>query len=412
MKSGSLFYLFLFLLLLAPARAFTILWSETTYQDVTGLSISADGSAVVAAGGLVHYFTRDGGLAWKQWSVDVASISADGHYIGAAAQGSAMLIDKAGQRLWDQAIGGPVSGFSFATGGDELVVASDGRLYFFDNSGELLGTYPDTDHRPLSEDFVDVSTSANGWYTGAITGRSVSFYNRTGDYRWQELNNTLLEGRYVAVAPNGHELAAVGDAELFFLHSGGETLWTYGPNRDITAVAYAGDSLSLAIGTDDGRVIILSRDGNVRGVFQAQRRITEVSLSSNGSRILSSSWDGNVYYLAGNGTLLSTVNIGTAMHFAALSADGTWGAAATKVRVYYLSLSPDIPNTTVPSTTPTTVRTTPLPTTTLPATTLPATTVTTAPVSTTTAAGMPVAGTLGMIIMAILAVLWRTKTRR
>jgi WD40 repeat protein len=419
MNSGISAGLILFLFLIVPASASSILWSETTYQDITDLSITADGSAVVAAGGLVHYFTQDGMLEWRLWGVDYATISADGRYIGGAIQGTAMLLDTQGRRLWDRPIDGLPSAFSLSEDGDKMVVGVEGRLYFFDNSGELLGTYPDRNEEPWRQDFVDASTSRDGYYSAAITERSVFFFNRSGYRLWQELNYTLLDGHYVAIAPNGHEVAAIGDAELFYLHSGGETLWTRRTNSDITTVAFAGDGQTLALGTEDGGVYLLSRDGTVLGTFQAQKRITSVSLSSDGARVLASSWDGNVYLLSGDGTLLSIVNTPDTLYFAALSSDGTWGAAASKIRVYYLSLVPEVPKTTLPTTVPTTPPTTTMTTTTqaTSATSLPPTETTTVPttettVPTTTEAGMPMEYTLGLIVTALTVVLWRIKPKK
>jgi WD40 repeat protein len=421
MKSGVYAGFILLLFLLTPASASSILWSETTYQDVTDLSISADGSAVVAAGGLVHYFTRDGMLQWRLWGVDYATISADGQYIGGAVQGTAMLLDAKGRRLWDRPIDGLPSAFSLSEDGDKLAVGVGGRLYFFDNSGERLGIYPERDDEPVSPGFVDASTSRNGYYTAAITERSVYFFNRTGYFRWQELNYTLLSGRYVALGPNGHELAAIGDGELFYLHSGGETLWTYRANSDITSVAYSGDTQTLAIGTEDGGLHILSRDGTVLGTFQAQKRVTEVALSADGSRLLASSWDGNAYLLTEDGTLLSTIYTGETLYFAALSAEGTWGAAASKIRVYYLSLAPEAPQTTVTTTVPTTETTTvpatatPTITTTTqipPTTTQPPATETTLVTTTTAAAGMPIEVTLVIVLSTFFIVIWRKNSNK
>jgi hypothetical protein len=401
--------LLLFLIFLSPASASSILWSETTYQDVTDLSISADGSSVVAAAGIVHYFTRDGMLGWKQWSADYAGISADGQYIAGATYGTALLLDPKGKKLWDRDVDGAVSAFSFSISGAEVVTGSPtGYLYFIDNSGEYLGRNTTTE-RATFPGVNDVSTSAEGVYTAAISDQAVYLYNRTGARQWQELNSSLQNGRYVALAPNGRELAAADTYLLFYLHSGGETLWTYRPNSEITALAFAGDSNTLAVAAQDGRVHVLSRDGTVQGTYRARNRISDLALSQNGSRILASSWDGYLYLLAGDGMAISAVNFGEPVFYCAISTDGAWGAAATKGTVYYLSLAPETPSPTATMTTPVTtltitpLTTTPAPTTPILPTTIPMTT------PTTPATGMLMIETVGLFLLSLIVLFWRKR---
>jgi WD40 repeat protein len=396
------------LLLLSHVSATEVLWSSRASGDITDLAIPADGSRIYLAAEWIHSYTPSGTLSWKQWNAREIAISSDGRYIAAGTSGSVDLVDRTGRKLWDRDIDGDVSGLAMSADGSRIVAGtSDGSLFFYDNSGELLNETRAGWRAPFPP-VRDLSVSANGRYTAVVSSRAAYLYNYTGHLLWEELNGTFLDGRYIALNARGQELAVAGTYELYYLHAGGETLWVYRPNSEITALTLSADDSTLALGTRDNRVILLDREGEVKGTFTASNWIAGVALSRDGSRVLAGSWDSRIYLLNRTGTLMDSLELPERVTHVDITADGTFGIATTREVLYALSLMVSVTTTpTTPMTISTTSATTLSTMTTVPpATTLPETmlsTPETSPPVTTQAPGMVLIPLLALVLL----ILWR-----
>ncbi|MDH7593392.1 MAG: hypothetical protein QHG99_03425 [Methanomicrobiales archaeon] len=327
----------------AHATGAEILWNRTLTQDVTDLSISEDGEDTAVAAEWIQLFDSGGNVLWRQWVARRVLISGDGRYVAAGSYGSVRLVDVRGKNLWEREIDGEISALATTSDMSRLAAGTlTGSVYIFSNSGELLGKNT-TNTVGGTAPVRDIAISDDGACTAAITSRAVFLLNRTSYPLWERLNETLFDGKYVSISRSCDLVAAAGKYELYRLHSGGETLWRYSANGEITALATIYNHSLVALGTRDGRVILLDGSGSVRGIYATGRMISRLSISRNGDRILASSLNGGVYLLDSDAVLLDSAELGRMVRAVALIPSGEKGVAATVDGLFFLRFSGSFP---------------------------------------------------------------------
>ena len=119
MKSSAFSLIFGILLLtcitITVAQAVEPLWIVNTSPgiELKTVSISADGSLIVAGGDQLVGISRDGKKLWAGWDGELVEIDRDGKYILTSQGTFVRLFDSNGASLWDQTFPGYGNGYLY-----------------------------------------------------------------------------------------------------------------------------------------------------------------------------------------------------------------------------------------------------------------------------------------------------------
>ena len=365
----------------AGALAGSPLWTHSVPSEITGLSLTPDGSYVLTGGDRLCLLAGNGTPLWQEWTAGLTACSADGRLIAGAAGPSLTLFGRDAAVIWRRDLPSAAVALALFPDGKRVVAADRfGKVYFYDADGTLRATAdtrgdPDDGVEALSG-IRDVALSGKGEYVAIISTRGLFYYTGAGRSLWA-LEDSLTGGTAVAVSGTGNEIAAASDASVRLLNRTGATLWTHRCPRPVTALAIAQDGSRVVFGLQDNTLTCFDREGGAVWTFAAGGWIRDVAVSQDGSRVLAGSMDGRAYLLDGAGRLLDTYALNGWVNHVALTADGTTGVVASLHEVIRVSTTAVTPSSTLVTPSPTLV--TPSPT----AGTPPSTAVTPSPTAVT-----------------------------
>jgi outer membrane protein assembly factor BamB len=188
----------------------------------------------------------------------------------------------------------------------------------------------------IGDRVVEVTLSQDGRTGAAITGDRVYFFDQNGTTLW---SYPVSRGRSVAISTDGERIAAGGDQFLLF-DQDGEVLWHHAPTSRIQGVAIAADGRTayagagtdlLAFSLDEGRSA-----ANTSWSSDIEDHICSISIDGEGSSIIAGGDSGDIYFYHGDGQLLWRYRTGSSGIRVAISHDGSTVAAASPKRVIFL----------------------------------------------------------------------------
>jgi hypothetical protein len=340
-----------------------VLWQHSTYGAANAIALSSDGSYIAVglqtgpASGSIQLYDKGGLLLWTR-TVDRAiasiSISANGSYIvaggyqligfnGVYENGGIFFYDRNGTQLWNYTAGYDQSGrfrlpifqVQLSNDGSSVVGATQSSTLYFDDHGTLLWS-----HNATSGQFVRISGSSNESYVavadyyagGGYPPNQVLLFNRQGAILWNSSAVTdgidgfamSRDGRFVAVGsgPNGE------NGTLYLYSTAGSLLWTRQVNSPPFNIAVSGDDSTIVIGTNWG-AIGYNIQGDVVWTYN-QAPAESMAVSSDGSYVLAglwAYWQQTILILNNQGYVVWGKYAGT-IHQVALSADDSYAAIA------------------------------------------------------------------------------------
>lgn len=366
----------------AGALAGTALWAYSAPSEITGLSMTPDGSYVLIGGGRLCFLAGNGTPLWQEWTAKMTACSADGGLIAAASGSSLALLDRNATVIWQKEAPSTWVTLALSPNGKRVAMADlAGKVYFYDADGTLRAM-ADTRSEDKNETGVyarseirGVAFSDGGEYAAVVSSRGLFYYTGAGRKVWAHEGGPE-GGTAVAVSGTGNEVAAASDASVRLLNRTGGLLWTSRCSRPVTALAISQDGSRVLAGLQDNSLVCFDRAGEQVWNFTAGAWIRDIAVSKNGSRVLAGSLDRQAYLFDGAGHLLDTYSLDGGIEHVALTADGTAGVAASLHKVIGISTAvvtatPTAPRTSTPApaaVTPTAPGTvTPAPVTTTPA---------------------------------------------
>ncbi len=365
------------LLLATGVQAGAALWTHSMPSGITDLSLSRDGSYVLAGGERVCLLAGNGTPLWQQWVGAHAACSADAGRIVIANGQLLTLVDRDGALVWRQELASACTRLGVSADGKCIVVADRfGKVYFYNGDGKLRAT-ADTRGKPgdgaaAFSEIRGVAVSEKGEYAAVASSRGVFYFTGAGGKVWAR-EGSLEGGTAVAVSGNGNEVAVGSDASVRLLDRAGKVLWTHRCSRPVTALAISADGSHVVFGLQDNTLTCFDRDGEEVWTFSAGGWIRDIALSKDGSRVLAGGTDRQAYLLDGAGGLLGSWDLLDWVNHVAISADGKVGVAATSREVVGVPMMAAAPaaTPTVTSTATPTATSTPTSTTTPTATSTP-----------------------------------------
>jgi WD40 repeat protein len=314
------------------AQAVEPLWIVTTSPgiELKSVSISADGSLIVAGGDQLVGISRDGKKLWAGWNGELVEINRDGKYIVTSYGSIVRLFDSNGVSLWDQSFLESVTDISITPDGLMIAAGSGTVVKSWHNSGAGLGsnTTSRIKHLTISpaRDQI-VVTSGN-----ALRSFNVSYVPFWTD---DEVSPDLVE-----MSADGTHIVTASGNWIWFHHSSGTRIWEkHIQGGSILSLAFSRDGSTIVAGQDDNSITVLDSNSNVLWTAQAGNWVMSVGGSDNGSVIVAGSMDKNLYVFDRKGTLLGTFQATGVFksHSVGISGDGARIVAVDGADVYGFS---------------------------------------------------------------------------
>ncbi len=340
-----------------------VLWQHSTYGAPNSIALSGDGSYVAVglqtgqASGSIQLYDKAGLLLWTR-AVDRAigsvSISANGSYVVASGyqligpggfyeNGVIYFYDRNGTQLWNYTSGYNLSGqfrlpvfrVQLSSDGSSVVGTTQSSALYFDNHGKLLWS-----HNATSTQFVHTAASANASYVAVADyypgsgypPNQLHMFSGQGRILWNSSAVTDVidgfamsrDGRYLAVGsgPNGE------NGTLYLYNNTGSLLWTRHVNSPPFSIAVSGDDSTIVIGINWG-AIGYNIQGSVIWTYNGASA-GSMAVSSDGSYVLAglwADWQQTILLLNNQGHVVWGKDAGT-IHQVALSTDDSYAAIA------------------------------------------------------------------------------------
>ncbi len=333
--------------LLVPAvPAIDPLWTEaaTTSGELSSVTISTDGSTIVAGGDQLIALSRDGKKLWTGWSGSHLAISRDGKYILTSKDQHVRMISGSGTMLWDVSLEVPVTEVAMKPDASILAAGGGNRIRLIDNAGNGIRqntSFPFNHLRLFPNENRTVFTTNDGIRTSNYT-----FYS--------EWSDTNMSQDLVEVSADGFSYVTVTNNRIRLYTGNGNLQWERAlPGGNALSFAYSRDGSTIIVGRDDNTIEVLDRDGARLWTAHASYWVTSVAVSGDGNTIAAGSFDKVLSVYDHAGTLLGSYTTANPIKTGsvAVSSDGSLIAAVDGSAVYGFSRSQFTPAGTVAVTT-------------------------------------------------------------
>jgi WD40 repeat protein len=295
-------------------------WKERPTGDgsFSGVLFSSDSSMVFAGGNQLLVRSWNGEKNWGGLSGTIATMSADGNRVISAIDNSIRVVDKNGQEIWTRNEGATFRAVAISSDGSVIIAAdNNGYIHSYKTNGERWG-------RNKTDLVKKIVISPSKSLIVATSDAGLKFFSPTMDQIWVD-NKTGSLDSFIAISADSSTVIASGDIRVSSYTKNGELNWMKDVTKNaIIDMACSDDCTSIVLGSQDGNVWNLNRQGEVRWKYPAGSWINGVGVSRDGSVIAAGALDGTLYILDKDGKLLTKTKTDTLIQqrSVAVSSDG------------------------------------------------------------------------------------------
>jgi hypothetical protein len=353
-------------------------------NSFSGVMFSNDGSTVYAGGNQILVRSWNGDKRWGGLSGTVATMSKNGNRVISAIDNSIRVIDNNGQDIWTRNEGAPFRAVAISSDGSLIIGAdNNGYIHSYTTNGERWG-------RNKTDLVKTIAISPSKSLVVVTSEAGLKFFSPAMDQIWVDNKSGSLDS-FIAFSADSSTVITSGDIRVSSYTNSGELNWMKDVTQNaIIDMACSDDCTSIVLGSQDGNVWNLNKQGQTRWTYPAGSWINGVGVSRDGSVIAAGALDGTLYILDKDGNLLTKTKTDTLIQqrSVAVSGDGKRIVVADLGALYGFDLfgEPEVTfkETITPTSLSPTASSTPVPVkTTLPKT-VPSTIVTTLPETTST----------------------------
>lgn len=352
--SISLTLLFLFFIVPVASAAEPIWTYASKGDEIGGVSISSDGSAIAVAAGKIWQFSRNGTLLGKEPFGEQVVFSRDGSSLVSSYSSTLFLFKRNSslkesepllEKIWDISLPATVQSIDISDDGNTIVASIDSAgTYIFSSTGKIVGS--DKRYNKL------IRVSSSGTRIAGVSTGVLCQYSRAGIC-------SKSDAEIVGSQPDVMELTSDGIIAIFnddqrvrsvFLNN--KTLrWSKRATGDVTSLAITPDGSKILVGVDNGNIDLFDDLGNISWSYASNPTnkqaagITSVALSKDASVAVAGSHDGKIFALNSKGEVIWSNQTKDHITHIAMSADGLFVVATGDYSVYAFSVSAQPPPT-------------------------------------------------------------------
>jgi len=314
------FLLMICLIASVTAAGLAHTWKERPAGDgsFSGVLISSNGSTVYAGGNQILVRSWDGEKRWGGLSGTYATMSADGSRVISAVDNSIRVFDNNGQEIWTRNEGAPFRAVAVSNDGSLIIGAdNNGYIHSYKTKGERWG-------RNKTDLVKKIAVSPSKSLVVVISDMGLKFFSSDMEQIWED-NRTGSLDSFIAFSTDSSTVFTSGDTMVSSFLNNGDLIW----RKDVTKSAIidmvcSEDCTSIVLGSQDGNVWNLNKQGDIRWKYPAGSWINGVGISGDGSVIAAGALDGTIYILDKDGNLLTKTKTDTLIQqrSVAVSRDG------------------------------------------------------------------------------------------
>jgi WD40 repeat protein len=338
-----------FLLSAVPhAQAAEPLWTYSSPgNEIGGVTISSDGSAIAVGAGRIWLFSRDGTLIANESFGDQVVFTPDGRYLLSSYADTLYLFKRGNplnksetplHKMWEISSPALIGSIDISDNGDTIVASllNDAGTYVYNASGASIGgverfnavvrtsstnieliagvstgvlsscsrslvycSDSEEDVVGALPEFMEISKDGTiAVFDDVQRVRSVSLSNRS--LRWvKSIGGDITS---LAMTPSGNGIVVgTENGNISFLNKYGNIVWNYVSNPDnrqvagwINCVALSKEGTVAAAGSQDGKIFTINSNGEVIWLNQTKDHIHHIEMSSDGSLVVATG-DNTVY---------------------------------------------------------------------------------------------------------------------
>jgi len=349
----SIVLILIFLLSVTPfAHAAEPLWTYSSPGDeIGGVTISSDGSAIAVAGGKIWLFSKNGMLLVKQPLGDQVIFTPDGSYLISSYSDTLYEFKRGNpsnksesplQKMWDTSLSGTIRSIDVSDNGKTIIASLNiAGTYIYDSKGKMVGW--NNIYNPI----IRISPTGT-----RIVGIGASQQTVLCQYNKNLVCYGSEEG-IVGALPKFMELNSYGNISVFddgprvrSVYLDNNTLrWVKSANGDITALTMTPSGSGILVGTVNGNATLFDQYGNISWSYTSNpdnkqtAGITCVALSKEGTVAAAGSNDGKIFALNSTGDMIWSNQTNDRINHITMSADGSLVVATGDNTVYAFSTS-------------------------------------------------------------------------
>lgn len=221
------------------------------------------------------------------------AMSRNGEYIIVACEkgplcekGQFYVFDRYGNTVTHGCIDSEITAVDIADN-SAFFIGTEKGYYFSSGSGEIQ---EDLEIRNL---FESVSISENGEIVIAGTDKGIFILDNGGVKSRKEINQPI---NFTAISGSG-DIAAAGTRDKIFLYKQSTNTWVERPTiAKVSAMAVSDNGNIIACGMITGMIWILDSQLNLQSQFKVQSRVTAITLTADGSHLVSGTREGEISY--------------------------------------------------------------------------------------------------------------------
>jgi WD40 repeat protein len=361
MSSEKSLLLMLFLILVINLSIITIAHAEEplwTYSspgnEIGGVTISSDGSAIAVAGGKIWLFSKNGTLLAKEPFGDQVIFTPDGSYLISSYSDSLYEFKRGNpsnksespiQKIWETSLPATIHYIDVSDDGKTIVASlNQAGIYIYDSTGKMVGGN-------ASITTITRISSRGDLIIGVSQGVLCRYSRKAVCTRTEE--GIVGQESRIGPMPDFFELTSSGTVAVF--NQGPRVLsvfpenntlrWNENANGDITSLTMTPSGFGILVGTANGNASLFDQYGNISWNYALNpgntqtAGITCVALSKEGTVAAAGSDDGKIFTLNSTGGLIWSNQTQDHIHHIAMSADGSLVVATGDNTVYAFSTS-------------------------------------------------------------------------
>jgi outer membrane protein assembly factor BamB/ribosomal protein L40E len=239
------------------------------------------------------------------------------------------------EKIWDYELIHKVTALRMCSGGRNIVVAAEKRVYFLNEKGNLITKFE------AEEPITCIGVANSGQYV--IVGsedKHAYLLDDKGNLLWKRKTHGTVDA--VCVSTTGNAVVS-SSLNIYYFDKSGKVLWGFKRGDEIRCVAISGSGKYAAAGVendiylfdDKGKILWQYRTGDM--VVKTASIITKIAISATGDSILASSNDNHIYLLNKGMLILWEHESKTPIDDIALSGQGDCIALATDGDIVFFS---------------------------------------------------------------------------
>ncbi len=295
------------------------IWSTHTGDEVWDLSISRDGSTILATTSSSIYLLDGRGNILARYTGSSGALSADGSLFAISTAGDVQLRSRDRVLLWTSEVP-DISAAILSADGSRLAISTRvGELQIFDRAGRMTGSNRTFDWAQRIIPLSGISISDDGRSIFTICPGGIIAYDDLGSGIWK----VSAEPRGFSISRSGSVIAYGSGMPLICLDPQGYISWSHRMGNDVSGVSITPDGAYVVASSEDQHVHLFGDKGDVIFDYHSPESVKCVAITPDGRKIVAGLMNRSMIILDGTGSVVGQYMTGGIVNTLRITDDGS-----------------------------------------------------------------------------------------